>query len=169
MYNQLKTAVFAILATSLLFSFSSVTLADWGSRGTSEEYPPLTASNQTLINRLFCSGSFCDTTWINTVRTYRNFGANYWTPYFSEEGTNYGICSGSGFVTGVSCNGSYCDNVSIQCTTLDATNRGLCYWTSYFSEEAGYSSALPAGYYVAGLQCRGSYCDEKRIYACLAY
>ena len=169
MQIKLMSAVFGMLIASVLMTMSTGVLADWGGRGTSEEHPPLTASNQNLINRLFCSGGYCDNVWINSVRTNRNFGSNYWTPYFSEEGTNWQICSGSGFVTGVSCQGSYCDNLSLQCTTLEATTRGGCYWTPYFSEEAGYSSALPAGYYAAGMQCQGAYCDNKRILACLAY
>jgi len=168
MLRKLTVTILATLTMASLMTISSTALADWGSRGTSEEYPPLTASNQSLIDRFFCSGSYCDNVWIHTVKTYRNFGDNYWTPFFSEEGTNWQVCAGSGFVTGIACNGSYCDSVSIQCTTVQATSRGYCYWTPYFSEEAAYSSALPAGYYAAGLQCQGAYCDNKRILACQA-
>jgi hypothetical protein len=160
--------VIKFLAVSLLMSVNVATFAAW-SGATSEEYPPLTASNKNLINRMYCSGGFCDNVWINTAYTGRNFGSSYWTSYFSEEGTNSRTCSGNGFMTGISCNGSFCDNVSIQCTNLEATSRGYCFWTPYFSEEAAYSSVLPAGYYAAGLSCRGSYCDNKSILACLAY
>jgi hypothetical protein len=172
MLQKSKIAVMGMLAASLLMSVSGSALAVWSS-STSEEKPPLTASNHNLINRFYCSGSYCDNIWINTVGTYRNFGSNYWTSFFSEEGASTGanqrICSGSGFMTGIACNGGYCDNVSIQCTTLDSTTRGSCYWTPYFSEEAAYSDLLASGYYAAGLTCRGSNCDDKSIYACLAY
>lgn len=168
MLRKLRTAVFSLLATALLMSVAGPTLAAW-SASTSEERPPLTASNHNLINRFFCSGAYCDNIWINTIGTYRNFGNNYWSAFFSEEGVNSHVCSGSGFMTGIACNGAYCDNVSIQCTTLDTTNRGSCYWTPYFSEEAAYSDILPTGYFAAGLRCRGAYCDDKSIYACLPY
>jgi hypothetical protein len=138
----------------------------WSAR-TSEEYPPLTASNGRLISAMRCTGSYCD----NVYLGYENvsgasYGANYWTGYFSEEGANNRTCAGNYFMTGISCKGSYCDDVALQCTDTRKTKVG-CQWQPYFSEEAAYSY-LPQGYYAAGLGCRGSYCDDKTIYACRA-
>jgi hypothetical protein len=134
---------------------------------TSEEYPPLTASNGQLITAMQCRGSYCD----NVALGYQNVPglnhtSNSWTSYFSEEGTNYRICSGNNvYMTGISCQGSYCDNVSIQCTAVTGKSKTSCQWMPWFSEEQQYSY-LPPGYYSAGLQCRGSYCDDMSILAC---
>ncbi len=143
-------------------------LTSYWSSFTSEEYPPLTSSNGYLIDGFFCSGGYCDNTYIRNRLVNRNYGHSYWTSFFSEEATNNRICSGANeFVTGVACKGSYCDNVSLQCTALTNGNHnsGNCQWTPSFSEEEG-SQYLPAGYYAVGMQCLGSYCDNKRIWAC---
>jgi hypothetical protein len=137
---------------------------------TSEESPPLTASNGQLISAMQCTGSYCD----NVALGYENLpGVNHtwngWTSYFSEEGppgANRIVCGGNNsFMTGISCQGSYCDNVSIQCTAVTGKTRTLCVWQPWFSEEARYS-ILPQGVYAGGLACRGSYCDDFSILAC---
>jgi hypothetical protein len=134
---------------------------------TSEELPPVTAFNGHLVSAVRCTGSYCD----NVALGYEavpgsNHSTNGWTPYFSEEGTNWQICD-DGFMTGISCRGSYCDDVSLQCTRVLGVTKGSCAWQPWFSEEAQYSY-LPQGYYAAGLACRGSYCDDLSIYACQA-
>ena len=141
-------------------------VSSW-SGSTSEEYPPLTASNGQLITAMRCRGSYCD----NISLGYQNLPGvnhttNYWTPYFSEEAPNSQICSGTNnFMTGISCKGSYCDNVSLQCTSVSGRTKSTCKWMPWFSEEAEYSYLEP-GYYASGLACRGSYCDDKSILAC---
>lgn len=140
-------------------------VSNWSPR-TSEEFPPLTARNGQLVSGMYCGGSYCDNIYLGYQSVPGvNFTTNAWTSYFSEEGTNFRVCSGNAYVTGLSCRGSYCDNISLQCTTVSGRNRGSCYWTPYFSEEAGYNY-LPDGYYAAGVRCTGSYCDNKSIYAC---
>jgi len=141
------------------------------SRFTSEENPPLTISNGQLISAMRCTGRYCD----NISLGYQNVpGVNHishsWTPYFSEEGTNYRVCSGNSFMTGINCRGSYCDNISLRCTVVRGKIRGAaCNWTPWFSEEAEYSPYLGGpDYYAAGLACRGSYCDDMSILACQA-
>ena len=134
---------------------------------TSEEYPPLTASNGQLITAMRCRGSYCD----NVSLGYQtvlglNHATNYWTPYFSEEAPNSQICSGTNnFMTGISCRGSYCDNISLQCTRVSGKTKTTCKWMPWFSEEAEYSYLEP-GYYSSGLACRGAYCDDMSILAC---
>jgi hypothetical protein len=131
---------------------------------TSEENPPLTASNYRLISAMQCTGDYCDNVALGYEIVPRiNFTENTWSPYFSEEGNNRQTCAG--FMTGISCQGSYCDNVSIQCTLVSGLTKGSCAWQPWFSEEARYSY-LPPGYYAAGLACRGSYCDDFSIFAC---
>lgn len=167
--DKYRSKLLKLMGIALLFVTGAVYATHvytyWSGR-TSEEYPPLTSSNKYLIDAMYCSGSYCDNVYIRNKRTYRTYDHNYWTSFFSEEGTNYRTCSGSSnFMTGISCKGKYCDNVSIQCTNLINSTKGACYWTPYFSEEAGYSYLNP-GYYAAGLRCKGSYCDNKSIYAC---
>ncbi len=137
---------------------------------TSEEYQPLTASNPQTITAFQCTGSYCDNIRLNYfyyTKPNIRYGASVWSRYFSEEGDNWLICNGTdSFMTGLSCNGSYCDNVSIQCTRVLGVAKTNCIWTGYFSEENGGYLYLPPGYFAAGLQCSGSYCDNKRVYAC---
>jgi hypothetical protein len=135
---------------------------------TSEEFPPLTASNGQLISAMQCTGNYCD----NVSLGYENVpGLNHlsngWTSYFSEEGTYWRTCGGNSFMTGISCQGNNCDNVSLQCTVVAGKSRGSCQWMPWFSEEAQYSY-LPQGSYAAGLACRGSNCDDLSILACRA-
>ena len=143
-------------------------VSNW-SPPTSEEPPPLTAFSANLISGMQCTGSYCDNVALGYEAAFGiNYGRNSWTPYYSEEGTNWAICDGStGFMTGISCQGSYCDNVSLQCTGVIGKTKGSCAWQPWFSEEAQYS-ILPGGYYAAGLACRGGYCDDFSIYACQA-
>ena len=163
---NLQSAPLTGEATAALAAVALAAVSNW-SNSTSEEYPPLTASNGQLITAMRCNGSYCD----NIRLGYQNVpgvnhGANYWTPYFSEEAPNSQICSGTNnFMTGISCKGSYCDNVSLQCTFVSGRTKSTCKWTPWFSEEAEYSYLEP-GYYASGLACRGSYCDDKSILAC---
>lgn len=158
--------------SSLTFLFSVLLMsnsafADFWSASTSEEYPPLTSYEPYLINAFKCTGGYCDNLRIRNHNVGADYNSSYWTSYFSEEGTNYRICSGShSFMTGLACKGGNCDNLTLQCTNISKT-KGACYWTPYFSEEATYSY-LAAGYYAAGMKCRGGWCDNKSILACQA-
>jgi hypothetical protein len=145
------------------------TVSSW-SLLTSEESPPVTASNGQLVSAMRYTGNYCDNVALGYEGGYGGFGlnysTNYWTPYFSEEGTNSQICP-DGFMTGISCRGRYCDDVSLQCMRVFGRRKGFCTWQPWFSEEAQYSY-LQDGYYAAGLACRGDYCDDLSIYACQA-
>lgn len=171
--NVIKSMSFYLGILFLLVSgvASANHLAQFWSPFTSEEYPPLTSPNRYLINRMQCTGSFCDNVRIQNVLTSRTYNHSYWSSFFSEEGSGSGLnqrtcTSSSEFMTGIACNGGYCDNVSIQCTQLLSSSRSGCYWTASFSEEQVYSEPVPAGYYAAGLRCLGSNCDNKQIYMC---
>lgn len=141
-------------------------VSNW-SAPTSEEDPPVTASNGQLISAMRCNGRYCD----NISLGYENVpGANHtsssWAPYFSEEGTYWRSCAGpSSFVTGISCRGRYCDNISLLCTVVSGKTKSSCKWMPWFSEESEFSY-LDDGYHVVGLACRGSYCDDMSILAC---
>lgn len=134
---------------------------------TSDGYPPLTASNGRLISAMRCKGSYCDNVYLGyEIVPGVNHATNYWTSYFSEEAPSSQVCSGpNNFMTGISCKGSYCDNVSLQCTLVSGKTKTTCKWMPWFSEEAEYSYLEP-GYYASGLACRGSNCDNMSILAC---
>lgn len=143
-----------------------------------------------------CWGSYCD--WVHLLCETYPYGITasdptYWSGFFSEErsniethwsagwypwdGDNYEVCYqtwNAGIVMGIQCNGSYCDNISIECgrpvkhkngTTYNATLTS-CSWTStWYSEEHG---DVDFGWnrYIAGIECGGSYCDNKRYFVC---
>lgn len=68
-------------------------------------------------------------------------------------------------MTGLDCDGGWCDNISLACTQVFGRSVGTCYWSGYYSEESGPFQA-PGGYYLCGMQCRGSRCDDMRYYYC---
>jgi hypothetical protein len=143
-----------------------------------------------------CSGRYCDNVRLLCETLPFNItldpATDYWTNYFSEEhddlaqwqssgwypwsDENYRIChrtTTAGLVSGITCQGSYCDNVAIECTkpvkyvgdtryAVDVTN---CSWTPWQSEEQG-SRDFGWNRYITGVECQGSYCDNKRFYVC---
>jgi hypothetical protein len=140
---------------------------------TSDEYPPITVDTGYLIGGFRCMGDYCDNIGIG----YRwlgdrsrgtpapDFGDTYWTPYFSEEPPNNAReCPVGYWMTGISCQGSYCDNISIQCTRVFVAG-GACEWGPKFSEEEMYF-VLPGSRYARGIACFGSYCDNLSVKYC---
>lgn len=137
---------------------------------TSEEFAPLQCVSGRLIRGVECQGRYCDNIRADCVDAGVTIVESSWTSYFSEEGNGSAderICPGNEFVTGISCDHSYCDNISLQCSLVSGRTKGACAWSGWFSEEHGPSTA-PAGRYLAGVECDGSYCDNKRYYYCAA-
>ena len=163
----MKTLIKRSFSVLFFLFLAQPAFADYWTVSTSEEYPPITLNNQYVVSGANCSGRYCDNIQFRAHDLNRNRLSNYWTSYFSEEGTNYRYCGTNRFVTGVACKGRYCDNVSLQCSSFSGVTRGSCYWTGWFSEESGVKT-LASGYHAAGMQCSGAYCDNKRIYACRA-
>lgn len=97
--------------------------------------------------------------------------------FISEEGTAEAACRlnygpgkaeyAEGFITGLACKGSYCDNVSIQCASFrDAfPSANGCRWTPWISEETGPVIFAPRTG-ATKIQCRGRYCDDMRFWVC---
>lgn len=124
-----------------------------------------------------------------------DYGTTYWSPFFSEEGKsdleqrkcilyangnelcetflygrNFHYCFGGlgaqkGIVTGMSCSGRYCDNISLECTKPTAGRLGNCEWSRPLSEEQ-YYDFFGENRLVTAVECTGSYCDNKRFYVC---
>lgn|SRR5262245_35895254 len=137
---------------------------------TSEEYPPITVRSGWLIGGFRCISSYCDYIGIGSENIYVPYawwiGDNYWTPYFSEEKPwNARECADGHWMTGISCKGSYCDDISLQCTEVFNMRRGTCNWGPQFSEEDQYY-IIPGGSYAVGIACFGSYCDNKSVKYC---
>ncbi len=75
------------------------------------------------------------------------------------------MCSAGEGVTGISCRGNNCDDISIECAEIDSIPND-CDWLLPFSEEQGTHSALPAGSVVRGIKCSGNNCDNISLHAC---
>jgi hypothetical protein len=157
----------------------------WGT-STSEEYPPSACrSSGDFVSGFRCSGSHCDNVRVECDATGLPVRSRIWTRQISEEDVSSGvcmnvsdgsvrcnnylqICAETAFITGVSCSGRYCDNLSLECTYLTNFVRTGCYWTHWVSEENGGTILFPGGYYANGMECSGGYCDNKRFYICQA-
>jgi hypothetical protein len=149
-----------------LDSISQAVVNGW-TAWVSEENPPVTCSQTSLVTQAACSGGYCDNTrFFCSPQTGLTRGTSYWTPYFSEEGGGSRTCTGANeWVTGMACRGSSCDNVSLQCTAMTGSNAGNCFWSGLYSEEQG-TAFFPAGYFLRGAKCNGSRCDNKQYFLC---
>lgn len=88
-----------------------------------------------------------------------------WTDYFSEEDPP-GVCSGTRLMRGFECEGSYCDDLRIDCSLISVGDQLDSSWSDYFSEEGSYpedAGICPPGSWVTGIDCSGSYCDNVSI------
>jgi hypothetical protein len=119
---------------------------------------------------------------------------DYWSNFFSEEDDGIGsvvyplcmtghfcrsfsidenlhFCNGGrGLVSGIRCNGRYCDNISLECTLPYYPNGtdvwfSNCSWTSLYSEEEG-SVNFGSNRYITAVECHGSYCDNMSFNVC---
>lgn len=131
---------------------------------TSEEYPPISCDNGSVMTAFQCSGNNCD-----NIRAYCEptgfVGIDHgWQPYFSEEGSGSSFCPGSTFINGIACNGQYCDSMSVHCTELSGSIATNYHWTGWFSEEGTGTLTFPSGYMAQGAACSGSFCDNLSFY-----
>lgn len=139
--------------------------ADYWRGGVSEETPPKTCDVGDLAIRVFCSGRFCDNTWLKCKETnLTNLSNRVWQSFVSEEGNNVRDC-GNGYITGLAAKGRYGDNISIECSYFRGRSPRNCVWTTSVSEEQG-QLAFPNGKFAKAIQCRGRYCDNKRFLVC---
>jgi len=176
----LLTQLFIVLLIIVnpLLSYSD----SWTARATSEESPPLTCRLGSLVSGFRCSGKYCDNIKLECTNNNYEISARNWEDYVSEEdrrstemvdgllvrrNDNLQLCGTKGFLTGVGCKGSYCDNISIECSVIKGVERRTNgFWTTWVSEEKGGTLQFPRGYYAAGIECKGKFCDNKRFYVC---
>jgi hypothetical protein len=136
---------------------------------TSEEYPPLICRNGQAVRGIDCMGDSCDDIALDCRTTVKIPGEHMWLPYFSEEGAgsaDEGHCVGNNvWMTGITCSGRYCDNISLRCSTLIGSSTGDCEWSGWYSDEQGPYTA-PSAHYIKAIECEGMYCDNKRYRHC---
>ena len=136
----------------------------------SEEQPAATCGTDKAVTGFDCTGSYCDNVALKCEDVPGTLGASRWTRWFSEEGHprhDRGICKQDEMMTGVSCKGSYCDNLSLECTKTTA-RLSQCRWEpkKHSEEQNPYHAA--SGRVVRGIVCSGSYCDDKQFLTCAA-
>ena len=159
--TKMTLAGFAILM-ALPFSAN----ADYWRGPVSEEYIPKTCDVGDLPVMAYCSGGYCDNTWLKCRNTNLSHLTNrVWQSFVSEEGNNVRYC-GNGFITGLAAKGAYGDNISVECSYFKyrKPNLNTCYWTASVSEEQGYRDFY--GKFPIAMQCTGGYCDNKRFKVC---
>ncbi|NPD22218.1 MULTISPECIES: hypothetical protein [Corallococcus] len=134
---------------------------------TSEEFPPIHCGNRMVAFSLGCTGTGCDNVSMNCrdIPSNAGYGSKSWTRSFSEETTTPTLCPSGYWATGVSCTGSFCDNVSLECTNITGRTATDCYWSSWISDETAPFQA-PEEYFIRGAKCRGWYCDDISLYYC---
>ena len=145
----------------------------------SEETPPKTCGAR-LLSGIKCSGRYCDNIGLQCWPQVYNAYNWQWTRHVSEENGGQMNCNVTNpfergdwpadepaFITGISCNGSYCDNVSLECVALrdHFPSFSGCDWTVSVSEERGRLN-FPAGRYAVAMKCSGSNCDNKSFLLC---
>jgi len=63
-------------------------------------------------------------------------------------------------MTGLGCNGSYCDNVRVHCRAAPVLLSQVHRWTAPFSEESASFEGCNSNEFATGLKCSGGYCDN---------
>ncbi|NOK36757.1 hypothetical protein HMI49_26460 [Corallococcus exercitus] len=139
----------------------------WGWYYTSEELAPAECDGDALAYGASCSHAFCDDVRLgcNTPPSGTTKGYPTWTASFSEESTRPTICPNGSWVTGLSCSGGYCDNVSLECTPISGRSAGNCYWSDPIAD--GKSTFIaPANHFIRGAKCAGWWCESMTLYYC---
>jgi hypothetical protein len=138
---------------------------------TSEELPPISCTGTQLVRGIDCDGSYCDNVRIDCVSSGRTLGDVDATDFFSEEGAAFGnnqrTCAADQWMTGISCQGNYCDRISLECMEIVGSIANDCQWTTptrYSEEDPPFSAG--AGRFVRGVRCFNSNCDRKEYFHC---
>ena len=163
------------MKTALMMAAVALGSLGWSSaQAISEETPPGTCGNR-LLAGVTCTGDFCDNIYLRCGTSSRLLYNVTWTGFVSEEGTGRASCylrnrSGVyeyGFITGMACNGSYCDNVALECASAYSyrPDTSRCHYTNWVSEENS-PLIFPAGYGAIRMLCSGSFCDNKSFLVC---
>lgn len=129
-----------------------------------------------IVNEMQCSGRYCDDIRLQCGRLssdYRVISSDIRNvDWFSEE-EGERRCDDGYYFWGMACDGSYCDNLQLNCVRVEyeppndpwkSLVRGENTVTKsrwFNDEDGGYSFAMTGP--LGGIGCRGNNCDEKRL------
>jgi hypothetical protein len=115
-------AVLYLIAASSSTSAANLYWTPWVSEEAGGPASICTAWDEAAVG-FGCDGRYCDNVQLlcQTLAfdTQLDPATDYWTDYFSEEHDNQRVCHNTttaGLVSGIKCQGDYCDNISIECT-----------------------------------------------------
>lgn len=122
-----------------------------------------------VLQGLKCIGTYCKTKSLLCMKYHDSYDPKakfHSSTTFSEEGSGHAWTQ-SGFVTGIGCDGEYCDNVHLQFVdSVNLKNTGSCFNTPHFSEEGTGVQTCASGYLVSGISCYGGWCSELSLRCC---
>lgn len=129
-----------------------------------------------VVTGFDCSGDFCD----NVAIECHNFGQpvtapGEWSLWFEREyspgwgqpgSVKHGhVCPAGEKMTGIDCAGSYCDDISIECSPAPGLLTHRCQWVGPFSDGDG-AYLAPSNEAIQGVWCSGQHCDNKWYLEC---
>lgn len=140
----------------------------------SEESGPRYCPQGSAVIEVGCSGRYCDNLHLicgryarESLFGHRDIDPHQWSGWYSEE--NGGHPPGwlnsapvTGFVTGVDCRGSHCDDLRVD-TDASVAPTGAGAIVGIVSEETS-PARCPVGQFVTKLLCTGSYCDNIEVW-----
>ena len=142
---------------------------------TTDGDPPVICAPGALVEAMLCEGSFCDDITIRCTASPREVRRTFWTRFVYHAGSGDTAVCGTpvagprGFMSGIACEGDWCDNVAMQCTELELFEPDFddCVRTDWFSEEEGLQTWASPFHFPVSLRCwRRDHCDKKIINAC---
>jgi hypothetical protein len=150
----------------------AITADDRWTTWISEEFGPAECPDGMAVIAAECSGSYCDQIRLRCDTLADPIGEAHWTYWVEAGGDFFGngnksdaTCEPNEWMTGIDCNGDFCDNVRIECSPTNRTEAN-CDWTDdWYSEEQGVYSA-PPDFYLRGVRCQGAHCDNKQYLIC---
>lgn len=145
---------------------------------TTDGRPPIICAHGALVTGMLCEGSYCDDVTLRCGANVREVRSTYWTNFVHRPGgagratcgDRFSSSGVRGFMSGIACEGDWCDNVALQCTELELFEPDwtTCHFSGWFSEEErhGWQTWPSPFHFVVALTCRGAHCDEKRLQTC---
>lgn len=91
-----------------------------------------------------------------------SYGRRYWTDWASEEDPPID-CSSNDFVRAFDCRGPYCNDVQLQCESVDSSINEDSWWSSWFSNENQGRRICGGDAWMTGVKCKGWWCDSLSI------
>lgn len=148
--------MFAFLLLGHAFAASS-----WTSYFSEEGTGYKTCSSGYSVRGIQCSGDYCDNIRLycsNSTFPSLTTSDYYWTDFASEE-EGWVECDYGYVVTGVACDGDYCDDIALRCTAVKYSYLNDDYTGGRVSDETSASYATTY-YRIDGFTITGDYGDN---------